>query len=101
MGKEQAEIQKIFNDTDMDSDEPLFGKRQKSLNWYPPNTQIRYFVGCLQDDTTKAELEALMTRSLTCAGKIEKSGDTFVISEQGTFDKEGSYHVSVKYLYLP
>ncbi len=101
MGKEQAELAKIRSETENDLDDPIFGKFKKKNEWYPKGTQIRYFVGCLQDDATKDELESIMTKSLTCAGNIKNSGDIFVITEQGTFDKEGSYHVSVKYLYLP
>lgn len=102
MGKQTEEIKSIHEAINLD-DEPIFAKkkRKKGAMGYPEDTEIRYFVGCISDHSNKAELEAIMTKSLSCAGDIKEPGDIFVISETGSFDRDGCYQVVVKYLYLP
>ena len=100
MGKETLEIQDI-QDNIGNGDEPLFGRSKKNTSWYPPNTQIRYFVGCITDDGLRMELERIMTKSLSGNAGLKNPGDIFVISETGSFDKDGCYQTVVKYLYVP
>ena len=100
MGKETAEIRDTQMATGEDSD-LYFGKKlNRKEEWITPGTQIRYFTGCLTDDDTRAELERIMTKSLETGGLVRKPGDIFVITENGTFDKDGCYHVAVKYMVM-
>lgn len=102
MGKETAEI-RATQDAAEDLLEPVPGRSSQKNGklGFPKSTVIRYFVGCITDETNRAELENIMTRSLSCAGELKNPGDIYVISETGTFDKDGCYQVAVKYLYLP
>ena len=102
MGKETAEI-RATQDESEDLFEPVPGRssRKNGKLGFPKKTVIRYFVGCITDEANRAELENIMTRSLSCAGELKDAGDIYVISESGTFDRDGCYQVVVKYLYLP
>ena len=61
-------------------------------------TVIRYFVGCLTNESNRVILEDIMTKSLRCQDQLKKLGDILVLSEQGSFDKDGCYNVVVKYM---
>ena len=102
MGKETADIRATQEAAD-DLFEPVPGRSNPKNGklGFPKKTVIRYFVGCITDDSNRAELEDIMTKSLSCAGELKEPGDVYVISETGTFDKDGCYQVAVKYLYLP
>lgn len=102
MGKETAEI-RATQDSAEDLFEPVPGQSgsKNGKLGFPEKTVIRYFVGCITDEANRDELENIMTKSLSCAGEIKKPGDIYVISETGTFDRDGCYQVVVKYLYLP
>mgnify|MGYP003302145524 CR=1 FL=1 len=101
MGAETAEIKSIQDAIDLDNEPRMGRKRKKGPMGYPEDTEIRYFVGCITDQEHRFELEEIMTKSLQCGGELKSSGDIFVVSESGSFDKDGCYQVVVKYLYLP
>lgn len=89
-----------------ESSEPLFGASQDRISPqsempFPMETVFRYYVGCLNDDVTRAEVSDLMTRSYRSQGVLKNPGDVWVISEAGTFDKNGLYNVVVKYAEIP
>lgn len=101
MGLETQEIRGVLDTVTLDDEPRPGGRRKRGGLGYPEETQIRYFVACIADDANRAELEGIMTKSLSCAGELKNHGDIFVISETGTFDRDGCYQVAVKYLYLP
>ncbi len=83
---------------DNESDTPVLGGGRPSSPAARNSTRVRYFVGTLTNESDVLMLESLMTRSLRCQDKIQGVGDVIMLSEQGTFDKEGCYHIVVKYL---
>lgn len=102
MGKESAEIRKVQDELGEDFYDPIFGGGRKQERQMVSNAEIRYFVGCITNEATRMELEDIMTKSMRCQDKKEvEPGDVWVISETGTFDKEGCYQVVVKYLVVP
>lgn len=98
MGSESRDIESALDGV---AGEPLFGRAQKRAAFFPPETEYRYFVGTLDEPEERAELERLMTASMRGQAAMKKPGDICVVSETGSFDKEGRYHVVVKYLCLP
>ena len=94
--KEAVEASKDF----ISHEEPAFG----TMNAHSPiakEAEIRYLVGCMNEPETRLQVEDLMTRSMQGRGVVKKPGDVLVVSEQGTFDKEGLYQVIVKYIIYP
>lgn len=89
-----------------DRDDPieaLFGRmrRAKAKLPYPEGTVFKFFVGCLNDDETRERYEDLLTRSYRCQNDLKKPGDLAVLDINGTFDKDGCYHVVSRYAILP
>ena len=89
-----------------ESSEPVFGSPTGGYTMqpdlpFPIGTVFRYYVGCLNDGVTRAEVSDLMTRSYRTQGILKNPGDIWVISETGTFDKNGLYNVVIKYAELP
>ena len=101
MGIETRVVQELF---DADSgDEALLGSRygKRNLLPYPKETEFRFFIGCLNDETSRLQYEALLTQSYRCQNVLKKPGDLAVLDMQGTFDKEGCYHVVSRYAIIP
>lgn len=103
MGIETKEVTEL-----LDAEEPveaLFGKSKKRTRRsklpYPEKTVFRMFVGCLNDEADKLEFEQLLTKSFQCQNELVESGDLAMLTLDGTFDKEGCYHVVSRYAYLP
>lgn len=103
MGIETADIRKAAEATgSCDEDmEPVLGRTSRQKSLFHKNTEMRYLKGCLDDETVRLKVEELMTRSMHSPAMPKKAGDVAVISEQGTFDKEGLYHVLIKYMIVP
>lgn len=86
---------------DESSDTPVLGQGAHTASGITANgTVVRYFVGTLTNESDVLMLQDLMTRSMKCRDQLKEVNDVLVINEQGTFDKEGCYHVVVKYLEL-
>lgn len=98
MGSESRDIE---NALDGAPEEPLLGRGPKRRDFFPPETEYRYFVGALDEPADRAELERIMTASMRGQAVMKKPGDVCVVSETGSFDGGGCYHVVVKYLCLP
>lgn len=98
MGSESRDIESALEGAAL---EPLFGRGRKQRPFFPPETEYRYFTGTLDEPEEQAELERIMTASMRGQAALSKPGDVCVVSEAGSFDKEGRYHVVVKYLCLP
>ena len=64
---------------------------------FPPSTVVKYFTANLSNLESRLRLEHILTVSLKCAGVLAKEGDIVVINESGTFDKDGTYNVMIKY----
>ena len=64
---------------------------------FPAGTKVKFFTANLSDPKSKGTLEELLTTSLRCQGLLRANGDVVVISESGTFDKDGCYNVMIKY----
>lgn len=64
----------------------------------PETIRVRYFKGNMDDGSDIAVLEDIMNRSLRSGDNLTNQGDVIVISEQGTFDKDGCYHFVIKYM---
>ncbi len=77
---------------------PVFGNYKPDIEKKLPELQVRYLTIRLTDPNDLLMLETVMTKSLHCQDNLENPGDIRVISEAGTFDKEGDYHVVVKYI---
>lgn len=71
-----------------------------SLSAFPEGTGVRYFSANLSDPKSRLELERLLTTSLRCQGTLKADGDVVVVSETGSFDKDGCYNVVIKYFEL-
>lgn len=67
---------------------------------FPPNTQVKYYTANLSDESSRLMLQHLMTVSLRCQGALKNVGEVIVLSETGTFDKDGCYNIMIKYLEL-
>lgn len=81
------------------SDAPVLGQGSNTADRVTANgTVVRYFVGTMTNESDVLMLQELMTRSMKCRDQLNEIGDVLVINEQGTFDKEGCYHVVVKYI---
>lgn len=103
MGIETKEVNELL---DGDSEiEALFGNSAKRSRRdrlpYPEKTVFKMFVGCLNDEADKLEFEQLLTKSFQCQNELIESGDLAMLTLDGTFDKEGCYHVVSRYAYLP
>lgn len=59
------------------------------------------FWGCLNDEATRLEYESILTKSFRCQNYLKNPGDLAVLDMQGTFDKEGFYHVVSRYAIIP
>lgn len=82
-----------------DSDIPSLGSlKKKSSSPFPPETEVKYYTANLSDAGDRATLEMILTKSLRCQGVLTTPGDIVVVTESGTFDKDGCYNVMVKYL---
>jgi hypothetical protein len=79
----------------------LGGSTKGSVTGYPKEAVFRVFVGCLNEPDKRAEYETILTRSFNCQNVLKNSGDLAIHVLQGTFDKDGYYHVAVRYIYLP
>ena len=101
MGIENDDVKKLA--VDDDPFEPLFGrfKKDKDLGPYPPETVFRVFTGCLSDELAKIEYEHLLTKSYRCQNVLKAPGDLALITLNGTFDKNGQYHVACRYAIIP
>ena len=99
MGIESTDVQKLLNEDD--APEALLGSRSKKSLPFPENTEFRVFIGCLDDPGMRAEYEALLTKSYRCQSRLKNPGDLAMITLQGSFDKEGCYHVVSRYAVLP
>jgi len=84
---------------DEGSEAPFLGSSYKK-DPSKDDIRVRYFVGALTDENDRVLLEYIMTRSMMCKDSLDEEGDVVVLSEQGTFDKDGVYNVVVKYLEL-
>jgi hypothetical protein len=85
------------------SDTPVIGQSQNTeLEGESPSQKVivRYFVGTLTNPDNQLMLEHIMTKSLQCKDQLTEVGDVLVLSEQGTFDKDGCYNIVVKYMEL-
>lgn len=84
------------------SEAPLFGGMSSIANPspFPPNTRVKFFTANLADENSKMRLEHILTVSLRCQGLLKNVGEVVVLSETGTFDKDGCYNVMIKYLEL-
>lgn len=84
------------------SEAPTLGELggKGSLSPFPPNTRVKFFTANLADDNSKMRLEHILTVSLRCQGVLKNVGEVVVLSETGTFDKDGCYNVMIKYLEL-
>ncbi len=85
------------------SDTPVIGQSQKTALDGESASQkiiVRYFVGVLTNPGNLRMLEHIMTKSLQCRDQLTEVGDVLVLSEQGTFDKDGCYNIVVKYMEL-
>ena len=103
MGIESVDIKKAADasgDFD-DSMEPTLGGFAKKRTAFHKHTEMRYLKGCLDEPEIRAQVEELMTRSMHSPAMPKNVGDVAVISEQRTFDKEGLYHVVIKYMIVP
>lgn len=101
MGIENTDVKKLANDDD--PFEPLFGKfkKDKNIGPYPPETVFRVFTGCLSDDADRLEYEQLLTKSFRCQNLLKEPGDLALVTLNGTFDKNGHYHVACRYAIIP
>lgn len=100
MGIETKAVMELADS--MGEDEAFFGRGRKRKNLpYPEETEFRFFVGCLNDDGDRLTYEALLTKSFRCQNDLKKPGDLAVLDMQGTFDKEGAYHVVSRYAIIP
>lgn len=101
MGIENNDVKKLENE---DSPiEALFGKfkKEKNIGPYPPETVFRVFTGCLSDEAVKLEYEHLLTKSFRCQNYLKEPGDLALVTLNGTFDKNGDYHVACRYAIIP
>ena len=101
MGKETSEILSVKSSLGEDNDLYVGKKLNRKEPWIPNGTEIRYFTRCITNEDDRIELERIMTKSLKTGGVVQNPGDMFVINEAGSFDKDGCYHVIVKYMVLP
>lgn len=101
MGIENNDVKKLENDDN--PIETLFGrfKKDKSIGPYPPETVFRVFTGCLTDTGDKTEYENLLTKSFRCQNVLKDPGDLAIVTLNGTFDKNGNYHVACRYAIIP
>jgi len=99
MGIELGQIAKSVEGI---SSEPVIGaNKSRVVLPFPDTTQIKYLTGCMSDESFREELGCIMTNSFRCGGVLKKSGDQCVITETGSFDKNGAYFVVIKYAELP
>ena len=99
MGIETKDVRELLDEEG--PEEVLFGRKSsKKLLPYPEGTVFRVFIGCLNNDEDRLEYEQLLTKSYQCQNILEKQGDLAIITIQGTFDKEGCYHVVARYAFL-
>lgn len=75
-------------------------QEMRDTNPFPEGTMVRYYTANLSDPKSKEKLEYILTTSLKCRGVLKSNGDLVVISESGTFDKDGCYNIMVKYFEL-
>lgn len=84
--------------------EKELGSEAPTINNSPTSStsgiKVRYFVGCLTNEDDVLMLEHIMTKSLHGGDELQNVGDIRVISEVGSFDKDGCYQVVVKYFEL-
>ena len=84
-----------------DSDIPSLGQLSAdTVRIDTKNTVIKYFSGCFENETDALMAEHIMTSSLRTRANLTNVGDIVVISETGTFDKDGGYHILIKYMEL-
>lgn len=94
-----SDIIKMFekqDDSDLVYGRGSSGKRGKIMS----NVECHYLCGCMQTPEIREEAEEIMTKALR-RPNFCKPGDICIISESGTFDKEGMYNVLIKYLRIP
>ena len=101
MGIETKAVNDLLNEED--GIEPLFGQRRKNKRAlpYPEETEFRFFLGCLNDEASRLEYESILTKSFRCQNVLKDPCDLAVLDMQGTFDKEGFYHVVSRYAIIP
>ena len=101
MGIETKAVRDRMNEED--GVEPLLGQRRRDKRSlpYPEETEFRFFLGCLNDEATRLEYESILTKSFRCQNYLKNPGDLAVLDMQGTFDKEGFYHVVSRYAIIP
>lgn len=102
MGVETNEVRDLQEKYD-DPVEALFNslKRKGMPVPYPKETVFRVFVGCLNDCDDRIEYEQLLTQSFRCQNVLKKPGDLAIVKLDGTFDKDGAYHVAARYAVIP
>jgi hypothetical protein len=59
--------------------------------------RIHYYVGSMSDNSDRAFIEGIMSRSLLSMNELNKPGDVSVFREDSTFTKDGDYIVAIKY----
>ena len=69
-----------------------------SLEKKLPKLRVRYGFYNLASEDDLQMLESTMTKSLQCQDDLVDPGDIRVVSEEGTFNKDGEYCVAIKYL---
>ena len=96
MGIETKAVRDLMNEED--GVEPLLGQRRRDKRSlpYPEETEFRFFLGIavLSD-------KSFLTKSFRCQNYLKNPGDLAVLDMQGTFDKEGFYHVVSRYAIIP
>ena len=102
MGIETKEAKQLANE--IGQEEAILGAYPKKANAYLPfplEAEFRVFVGCLDDEGDRAVYEGLLTKSYRCQDRLKNPGDLSIVTLQGTFDKEGCFHVFARYAILP
>ena len=68
---------------------------------FPKEAVLKLFTGSLSNPEDCAIAEDLLTRSMRIQGYLKKPNDVAIIDRQGTFDKNGDYHIYIYYAMMP
>jgi hypothetical protein len=83
-----------------ESSEPIFGGSNILITpGHKVNgvVKVKYLVANMDSPNDVTQVEAINTKSLTCRDLFFKIGDIVMLNEVGTFDKNGTYHLVIKY----
>lgn len=78
-----------------------FYKKPGNDTLFPKETVLKLFTGSLSDPNDCAIAEDLLTRSMRIQGYLKNPGDVAIIDRNGTFDKNGDYHIYIYYAMMP